>query len=83
MKYKKVSKLTRKGYEFVEEWTGAKFWYLNGSSHREDGPSMINSDGTRKTWSLHGVPISLETKSKNPKVKKHQEYMKLEEILEK
>lgn len=87
--YKKVTMqsysrpiITFKGYEFVEAPTGAKFWYLDGSSHREDDPSMINSDGTRKSWSLHGKPVSLKTKSKDPKVKKLQEYMKLEEILE-
>ena len=32
---------------------GTKFWYLNGQSHREDGPAIEYDDGT-KSWYLNG-----------------------------
>ena len=31
---------------------GAKFWYLNGKRHREDGPAVEQADGT-KSWYLN------------------------------
>ena len=36
----------------VDEY-GDKYWYLNGSLHREDGPAAEYSNGT-KWWYLHG-----------------------------
>ena len=38
---------------------GSKFWYLNGVSHREDGPAVERYDGT-KYWYLNGVKLSEE-----------------------
>lgn len=32
---------------------GSKFWYLNGQTHREDGPAVECADGT-KIWYLNG-----------------------------
>jgi hypothetical protein len=32
---------------------GYKYWYLNGKSHREDGPAIENTNGT-KCWYLNG-----------------------------
>ena len=32
---------------------GDRFWYLNGKSHREDGPSVEYADGDR-FWYLNG-----------------------------
>ena len=32
---------------------GAKFWYLNGQLHREDGPACEHQSGT-KEWYLNG-----------------------------
>jgi hypothetical protein len=82
--YKKVSfsKLTLEGYELVEHSNGSKYWYLNGKLHREDGPAIEHSSGN-KFWWLNGKEISLETKSEDPKVKKLQEFMKIQEMLEK
>lgn len=38
----------------VEVYTdGSQFWYLNGKSHREDGPAAIHSTGTQ-FWYLNG-----------------------------
>jgi hypothetical protein len=80
--YKKVFSLTNKGYELTENKNGNKWWYLDGLLHREDGPAIDNS-GHTKFWYLNGVRISLETESDDPKVKRLQEYMKVQEILEK
>jgi hypothetical protein len=30
-----------------------KFWYFEGRLHREDGPAVENSDGT-KEWCIYG-----------------------------
>jgi hypothetical protein len=65
------------------EWPdGAKSWYIDGQYHREDGPAIEYADRS-KEWFLNGERIFLETKSADPKVKKLQEFMKLQEILEK
>ena len=32
---------------------GAKYWFLNGEYHREDGPAIEWADGT-KSWFLNG-----------------------------
>ena len=32
---------------------GSKFWYLNGKSHREDGPAYEGANGT-KWWYING-----------------------------
>ena len=32
---------------------GTKWWYLNGSLHREDGPAIEEENGT-KEWYLNG-----------------------------
>ena len=32
---------------------GSKCWYINGQTHREDGPAIIYPDGT-KYWCLNG-----------------------------
>jgi len=32
---------------------GTKYWYLNGQSHREDGPA-VEYIGGDKEWYLHG-----------------------------
>jgi hypothetical protein len=64
------------------EWSdGSKWWYLNGELHREDGPAIEHPDGS-KYWWLNGEQISLKTESDDPKVKRLQEYMKLEEVLD-
>lgn len=43
--------------------------YLNGKLHREDGPAVINSNGT-KEWFVHGV----RHRTDGPAVKKVQPY---------
>ena len=40
-------------YEVKVYKNGNKFWYLNGSRHREDGPAREYADGT-KSWYLNG-----------------------------
>jgi hypothetical protein len=61
---------------------GTKYWYLNGKYHREDGPALEYSNGN-KYWYHNNIEITLETKSDNPKILKLQEYMKIQEVLEK
>lgn len=34
---------------------GDKYWYLNGLRHREDGPAVEYSDGSKKSWYLNGL----------------------------
>jgi hypothetical protein len=34
---------------------GITRWYLNGKQHREDGPAIEDSDGTR-SWYINGEP---------------------------
>jgi hypothetical protein len=80
--YTKVSQLTNVGYEFLERFDGNKYWCLNGLCHREDGPAIEYLNGN-KTWYLNGKEITLKTKSNDLKVKKIQEYMKIQEVLEK
>jgi hypothetical protein len=36
---------------------GTKSWFLNGDSHREDGPAIERYDGT-KYWFLNGKEVS-------------------------
>ena len=38
---------------------GIKKWYLNSNLHREDGPAIEESSGT-KFWYLHGKEFSFE-----------------------
>ena len=38
---------------------GSKFWYLNDEYHREDGPAIEDSDGSKEWW-LNGVEVSEE-----------------------
>ena len=38
---------------------GLKAWTLNGELHREDGPAIEWSDGTKKWW-INGKEIDLE-----------------------
>jgi hypothetical protein len=65
------------------EWPdGSKAWYLNGKRHREDGPAIERPNGY-KAWYLNDEQITLEMKSKNPKVQRLQEFMKIQEVLEK
>jgi len=39
--------------------SGAKFWYLNGKQHREDGPAVEYADGS-KFWYLNGKEVTEE-----------------------
>ena len=39
---------------------GDKYWSLNGKWHREDGPAVEWSDGS-KSWYLHGKEAHPET----------------------
>ena len=43
-------------YTIIEYSNGAKFWFLNGKRHREDGPAIEYSDGD-KYWYLNGKEI--------------------------
>jgi hypothetical protein len=74
-------KLHREDGPAIEWSDGYKAWYLNGNRHREDGPAVEYTNGD-KVWCLRGNKISLEMKSKNPKVKKLQQLMKIQEVLE-
>jgi hypothetical protein len=65
----------------IEDPSGYKSWWINGECHREDGPAIETSNGS-KAWYLNGEEITLETESKDPKVKKLQQLMKIQEILE-
>ncbi len=41
-----------KNFTGVVKWSnGSKYWYKNGEWHREDGPAVERSDGT-KCWYL-------------------------------
>jgi hypothetical protein len=82
-KYKKVSKLTRVGYECAESSDGYKEWFLNGKLHREDGPAFEHPNGFKAWWSNGEQIITLETKSDDPKILKLQDFMKIQEVLEK
>ena len=42
-----------KAYAGAKFWY-VKFWYKNGKIHREDGPAVIFSNGTRK-WYWNNV----------------------------
>ena len=42
-----------KTYTVEVQDNGAKFWYLNGKRHREDGPAYESADGS-KEWYLKG-----------------------------
>jgi len=47
-----------KGYE-IQEYTDARYWYLNGLWHREDGPAIEYANGTREWW-LNGIWMTEE-----------------------
>ena len=56
MKYKEISE---EDYFKLQDQTGAylvlwpdgdKFWYLNGLSHREDGPAIELANGYKAWW---------------------------------
>ena len=36
---------------------GTKYWYLNGKTHREDGPAIERADGT-KYWYLNDKRVT-------------------------
>ena len=38
---------------------GDKWWYLNGTCHRSDGPAMENGNGN-KYWYINGIRYSEE-----------------------
>jgi len=38
---------------------GIKNWIVNGQNHREDGPAIIHSDGS-KAWYLNGIIYTFE-----------------------
>jgi len=42
-----------KTYEVKVYTNGAKYWYLNGKLHREDGPAIEHTSGN-KHWFLNG-----------------------------
>lgn len=45
----------------IIEWpNGAKEWYLNGKTHRIDGPAVEHNNGTKQYW-IHGEYIEDET----------------------
>jgi hypothetical protein len=46
-----------KTYEVDVDDDGSKEWYLNNKLHREDGPAVEYTDGT-KLWYFHGVKLS-------------------------
>lgn len=71
----------REGGPAIEEANGSKGWWFHGVLHREDGPAVEQPDGS-KHWYLNGKYIMLETKSKDPKVKILQAFMKTQEVLE-
>ena len=37
-------------YEVRVYTNGAKYWFLNGNTHREDGPAVERLDGTKEWW---------------------------------
>ena len=37
-------------YEVHVDENGAKWWYLNGKLHREDGPAIEYADGSKHWW---------------------------------
>tara|TARA_R110000868_G_scaffold408519_1_gene691811 strand:- start:40 stop:420 length:381 start_codon:yes stop_codon:yes gene_type:complete len=43
-----------KTYTVTVEYDGTKRWYLDGKSHREDGPAVEYADGT-KYWFLDDI----------------------------
>ena len=45
---------------------GAKFWYLNGQLHREDGPAIEYADGD-KIWYINGRRLTKEEFNKRTK----------------
>ena len=50
--------------------TGAKFWYLDGKFHREDGPAIEYADGYKEWW-LNGKQATWEQvfrQAKNPEI---------------
>ena len=51
--YKHVKRLTNKGYEYIVNANGDKWWYLNGKCHRENGPAIEGANGD-KFWYLNG-----------------------------
>ena len=41
-------------------YDGFQSWWLNNERHREDGPALIYSDGT-KFWFYHGKEIKVSS----------------------
>jgi len=50
----------------VEWGDGRKSWYVNGLSHRTNGPAFENASG-HKSWHLEGVEYSEEEYNKKVK----------------
>jgi len=46
--------------EFSFSTFGTKYWYLNGSLHREDGPAVEIASGIKKEWWLNGKQFLYE-----------------------
>ena len=49
--------MSYKTYEVRVYDNRAKYWYLNGKLHREDGPAAEFANGT-KLWYLNGENLS-------------------------
>jgi hypothetical protein len=79
--YKKVSKLTGKGYEVYDYCGVSRVWYLNGKLHREDGPA-IEWSGGNSWWYLNGKEVFCDVKYEDLKMKETQKLMKIYRILE-
>ena len=48
------TKQTKQKPKMRVDLDGAKYWYLKGQLHREDGPAIEWADGSKK-WFLHGM----------------------------
>ena len=64
-------------YKVTVSPNGTQHWWLNGNLHREDGPAVVWSDGT-KSWSLNGKELSEEEFNN-----RHNVELTLEEIAKK
>jgi hypothetical protein len=56
-------------YTVKVHYNGAKYWYLNGKLHREDGPAVKYSDG-EKYWYLNGEELNKKEFKNKIKIKK-------------
>jgi hypothetical protein len=52
-KDREMTILHREDGPAVEEYSGSKYWYLDGKRHRVDGPAVEEYGGS-KYWYLHG-----------------------------